>query len=152
MMQKVGTLYIGDVNSCQEWVGPTVHACKHPCFVEAVGGQPTPDQPFYLFLNYRNHLYLNLIDPSAPLFKVESFREALRFLDEHPVSLVHCNRGQSRAPSIALLWLAKRKVIPSNTYDEARRAFGELYPYNPGKGIATFLGENWEVLDYERSN
>ena len=44
--------------------------------------------------------------------------------------VIHCNQGLSRAPSIALLWLAKRAkaISSSESYAAAAQAFLEIYP------------------------
>jgi predicted protein tyrosine phosphatase len=57
-------------------------------------------------------LYLNIIDPPVPLFKPPLFSSFLVFADKHWRSgkklLIHCNQGESRAPSLALLFLEKK--------------------------------------------
>lgn len=103
--------------------------------------------PHYLSYQDQHHLYLNLIDPPAPLFKRESFNIFFQFMDaqikQRPV-LIHCNQGQSRAPSLALLYAARRlKLFPDETYAVARAAFEKQFPYAPGKGIEIFLTQNW---------
>lgn len=129
-----------------------VHACKDPCHREAAGytGKSLPPaHPDYLFLERERHLYLNLIDPPAPLFQLESFHRFFQFVDrqiaQRPV-LIHCNKGESRAPSLTLLYMAKRGMLEGNSYNAARAAFEKLHPYKPGKGIVTFLEKNWDRL------
>ncbi|WP_072377327.1 hypothetical protein [Hyphomicrobium sp. NDB2Meth4] len=130
-----------------------VHACKEPCHRSAVGYTAkslAPAHPNYLAHRTKTDLYLNLIDPPVPLFKLESFEIALDFMHTAykagPLH-IHCNQGQSRAPSLALLLMAKRLGhLPNSSYAEARSAFEALYPYSPGKGIARFLTDNWGGL------
>lgn len=131
-----------------------VHACKEPCHRRAVGYAAkslASTHPHYLAHRQGADLYLNLIDPPVPLFKRESFEIALSFMHEacKAGSLhIHCNQGQSRAPSLALLLMAKRLgTLPNTSYAEARAAFERMHPYNPGDGIARFLAENWHLLD-----
>ena len=73
------------------------------------------------------HLFLNMIDPDTPLFKPPLFDSALSFIDRYfPTRkvLIHCNKGNSRAPSLALLYLAKRaRVINSENYATATNDF-----------------------------
>ena len=132
-----------------EWA--VVHACKSPCHQRAVGykGNLDSSHPNYLVLQSGNNLYLNMIDPPVPLFKPALFTEAMWFAKQHwdagRAVLFHCNQGLSRAPSLALLYLAKvRRVLSGDTYEAARSDFERLYEfYEPGKGIANYLKENW---------
>lgn len=129
-----------------------VHACKIPCHQSCVGyrGNLSSDHADYLHAERGHHLYLNLIDPPVPLFKKESFGIFFDFVDrqikERDV-LIHCNQGQSRAPSLALLYMAKRlKLLPDENYMAARRAFERDFPYTPGRGIEIFLTDHWGEL------
>ena len=73
------------------------------------------------------HLFLNMIDPDTPLFKPPLFDSALSFIDRYfPTRkvLIHCNKGNSRAPSLALLYLAKRaRVINSEIMQQQQMIF-----------------------------
>ena len=149
-------LFIGVESECFEnkvgWA--IVHACKSPCHQRAVGyrGSLPSNHPNYLVLERRNNLFLNMIDPTQPLFMMPLFTEFLRFAKEQWESdknvLIHCNKGESRAPSLALLLLAKEiKSIRSASYDQAREDFIKIYPaYTPGTGIQTYLRNNWEKM------
>ena len=133
-----------------------VHACKDPCHRRAASyrqGSLTLAHPAYLAVERDHHLYLNLIDPPVPLFKLESFARFFAFMDREiaarPV-FIHCNKGESRAPSLALLYMAKRLgLLPDDSYAAARIAFTARHPYKPGRGIAHFLDENWQILGRE---
>lgn len=154
-MREVGDrLFVGTEHDCfresrDDWA--VVHACKNPCHTQAVGyrGSLSSDHPNYLLLRDGRHLYMNLIDPEAPLFMEESFTGFRTFASEHRSSekniLIHCNQGLSRAPSLALLFLAKEVgEIPADSYQDARRAYEELDPrYAPGEGIQKFLRDRW---------
>lgn len=131
-----------------------VHACKSPCHQNAIGyrGSLSSEHPNYLALENNNNLYLNIIDPPVPLFKSETFSHFLKFTCKHwnegKRILVHCNKGESRAPSLALLFLAKGlAVLDNSSYQNARIQFEKIYPrYSPGKGINTYFTENWDKL------
>lgn len=152
-------LYIGNETDCTHneiSLYATVHACKYPCWAWAVG-QPrlTQNHKNYLQLETPNNLYLNIIDPAQPLFRYKTFTLFLDFAhrewQEGKDLLIHCNKGESRAPSLALLFLAKyANAIPVSqiiTYDHAAAEFAKLYPqYKPGLGIQTFLRDNWSKL------
>ena len=148
-------LGFGNVDACaltrrEPWA--VVHACKDPCHRAFVGYKGSLPKAHSCYLNAQedDHLYLNLIDPPLPLFKAESFSIFFDFIDRHlgvkPV-VIHCNRGESRAPSLTLLVMAKRlKNIPDDSYAAARAAFEEKFPYKPGGGISLFLRDNWGIL------
>lgn len=131
-----------------------VHACKSPCHQRAVGyaGSLSSSHPNYLILQQDNDLFLNIIDPPIPLFMPQLFIEFVLFSNKHwgqgKKLLIHCNQGESRAPSLALLFLAKSlSVIDKSSYQAARKEFETIYPrYNPGRGIETYFTQNWSVL------
>ena len=153
-------LYIGDQVECSFLGDPrpfvaVVHAAKWPCHAQAVGydGKTKihPSHPEYLWAERPGHVFLNIIDPKEPLFRVEVFTKALDFLDEWTPKgsvLCHCNNGLSRAPSIAMLWMAKRaKAFLGSSYPEAKAAFTRIMGgYTPGKGIEAFLEEKWDKI------
>lgn len=162
MVVKLGEeLAIGDLDACPmattsgRWRA-VVHAAKDPChraFVQYQGNLP-PSHPEYLWALRGRDMALNLIDPPVPLFRAESFIRAMDFMDtfregDDPL-LVHCNNGLSRAPSLVLLYMARRlKTIPDDSYAVARAVFETMIPpgtYQPGQGIQTFLAGNWEAL------
>lgn len=131
-----------------------VHACKSPCHQRALGysGKLQDTHPNYLVLETDNDLFLNIIDPPVPLFMPPLFSRFLDFSNKHwhngQELLIHCNQGESRAPSLALLFLAKGvSVISDESYAAARRDFERTFQrYNPGKGIETYFSKNWEML------
>lgn len=150
-------LYYGDMHTCTASLPKDIamiHACKEPCHRKALNysirSLPT-DHPHYLAYENQHHLYLNIIDPPIPLFKLESFKIALNFsqrqISTRPL-YIHCNQGQSRAPSLTLLIMAKiMRTLPNESYMAARKIFEEDHPYQPGAGIERFLCENWKKLD-----
>jgi predicted protein tyrosine phosphatase len=90
------------------------------------------------------------------LFRVESFRHfrdfaVSQYVHGHQALLIHCNRGESRAPMLALLFLAKDlHVLPDDSYAEALEAFAPLAEHLPryavGLGLQQFLDEHWAEL------
>ena len=147
-------LHVGSEWDCfharEGWA--VVHACKFPCHRRAVGYRKAPPKssPYYLFREIDDNLYLNMIDASAKYFSHTIFETPLDFIDLHWNDgmniLVHCNKGGSRAPSIVLLFLAKRiGVIDASSYDGARQDFLKVYPqYNPSQGIRSYLRKHWD--------
>jgi hypothetical protein len=156
MQEVFDRIFVANEQGCQagdhEWA--VVHACKSPCHQRAVGySKLLPNtHPNYLVLEKENDLFLNIIDPPAPLFMPPLFTHFLLFANRHwnanKSLLIHCNQGESRAPSLALLFLAKSRLAISNTsYSSAKNDFQILYPrYNPGKGIQIYFNKNWDNL------
>ena len=148
-------LFVGNESDCVGRSGVrVVHACKVPCHRDAVGysGSLAPGHPNYLSLERKHNLFLNMVDPPIPLFKLDSFKLfrdfARREYTEAKRLLIHCNEGFSRAPSLALLFLARDLgVINAESYASARAEFEKLYPpYKPGEGIAWFMRSMWDQL------
>jgi len=113
MVEVHTRLNVGNGESCRAGSPgfAVVHAFKSPCHQNSVGyrGSLPSHHPNYLWLQRPQDLYLNLIDPPVPLFKIESFSCFLTFATTHygngATVLIHCNQGESRAPSLALLFL-----------------------------------------------
>lgn len=157
MYEVARGLFIGPEGDCfhrdqNDWA--VIHACKIPCHQRVLNyrGSLLSTHPHYLMYEQGNHLYLNIIDPPQPLFKPPLFMESLKFIDKHIKErniLIHCNHGFSRAPSIALLWLAKRTDMISNeSYKSAAENFIKIYPYyQPGRGISYYLAQNWNHFE-----
>ncbi|WP_104001908.1 hypothetical protein [Marinobacterium lutimaris] len=156
-MQKVyERLFVTDATSCSLGSDDVavVHACKSPCHQRAVGytGTLPSSHPNYLVLEQGSDLYLNIIDPPVPLFLPALFSSFLDFAKKHwddgKTLVIHCNQGESRAPSLALLFLARSlTVIDDSSYSSARDEFQKLYHrYLPGKGIQTYFSQNWSKL------
>ena len=156
MFQVHDRVFVGNDSHCLPGTEllAVVHACKSPCHQRAVGysGSIPNNHPYYLGTRRPFDLYLNMIDPPVPLFKVGLFTMFLSFFRDQqrtrtPV-LVHCNRGESRAPSLALVLLSKHLgVIPASSFAAAHASFSRIYPaYAPGAGISQFLEENWDQI------
>lgn len=128
-----------------------VHACKHPCHHGMVGDPPASDK-HYLTYEKDDEVYMNLIDAKLPYFQRASFDHFLRKAREHwmlgrPL-LIHCNQGASRAPTLALLFMAKCiKVLSDASYDDAWDDFEKKCgPYTPSAGIEQWVRENWASI------
>ena len=156
MNTVISGLFVGTERDCQRGNHKLalVHACKTPCHQRAVGycGTLQQSHPNYLVLEHEFDLYLNIIDPPIPLFRVELFTAFLAFAQSHWLRgrqlLIHCNQGESRAPMLAFLFLARvDRSIPSSTFHDGFAHFKQLYPnVNPGRGITTFMEQHWDEL------
>lgn len=157
MIEIYPNLFIGtgddyeyQVKSQPDWV--VVHACKIPYHRQELGyttqGAPK-SHPEYLIARRENRLILNLVDAPNPAYiPKEIIDAALEFiqkgLDDGKKVLVHCNLGESRSPSIGLLYLAIHTDILPKEFTAAEQAFRQIYPsYNPGAGMRGFLIQNW---------
>lgn len=125
-----------------------LHACKEPfhrCFVGYTGRGCPKESSEYLWADRGNRLALNIVDaPKAEFFDKSMIDKALDFIEQklnmgYKV-LVHCNQGESRSPSIVLLYLIKQDIIKGDTFSDCEAEFVKTYPeYNPGIGIREFL-------------
>ena len=158
MIEVDNDLFVGDerdyefnVSRQEGWA--VVHACKEPYHRQALGyssrGAPK-NHPEYLVARRGDRLILNMVDANDPtFFAKEMIDQALDFIDEYLSKgervLVHCNQGESRSPSIALIYLASRTgVLPKDSLEEAETKFTTLYPrYNPKPGLREHIRQNW---------
>lgn len=157
MIEVYKNLFVGNqddyefkVKREEGWV--IVHACKDPYHRRLLGytGRGAPkSHPEYLFAERGTRLFLNLIDVDSPIYiRKEIIDKALDFIDNALSSgrkcLVHCNQGESRSPSISLLFLAMQGVL-SNDFIKAEEEFRAIYPnYSPRNGIREFIRSNWD--------
>lgn len=156
MERLVKTIFVGTDLDCfeKESVWAVVHACKHPCFERALhnGAYCPGPQSKRLSRSWENDLYLNIVDGPMDCFRREVFSDFLDFATKHFEAgkklLIHCNRGRSRAPSLALLFLAQHSFLKdTQTYRAAEQQFLKIHPsFLPGAGIRSFLIQNWDLL------
>lgn len=164
MFKAMDKLYIGNDNDCNytvnisdqpEFQWATIHACK-TCHQRALGykGNMDSNDHHYIVFEKLDNLFLNIVNMEQPLlaqYALPIFKAALDFIERKIVTcdvLVHCNKGESRSPSIALLYLAKRaKLISSDNFQNARQEFLKIVPhYSPCKGIEYFLTNHWDEI------
>ena len=162
MIEVSNNLLVGDDIDCRivltspknidasEWA--IVHAAKEKWHRDALGytGRGAPkDSPEYLVARRNNELMLNIVDANNSLFfSKEMIDAALAFIEEKLGEglnvLVHCNQGESRSPSIAMLYLIKKGIVKGDTLEDCEVEFLKVYPkYNPGTGIRGFVKEHW---------
>jgi hypothetical protein len=118
------------------------------------GRAASKNHPDYLVARRDGRLILNLVDVDDVNFVSPLIIDAA--LDDIHLNLmakrvlVHCNRGLSRSPSIALLYLTKfSDVFGEQSYDCALRHFQGLYPlYAPAKGMADYVRLNWHKYSF----
>lgn len=137
-----------------------IHAAKEPWHRKTLGyapGKAAPkSDPRYLVSVADDGIALNLIDAADVAYiPHELVNTALRLTHEKLVEfkvLIHCNQGKSRAPSIALLYLARYTNALSGDYGQAMHDFKRLYPdYAPAQGMADFVRLNWATYAHEKT-
>jgi predicted protein tyrosine phosphatase len=159
MIEIFPNLFIGteqdyeyQVKGQPDWM--IVHACKEPYHRRELGyttrGAPK-NHPEYLIARRGQRLILNLVDADDPNYiPKEIIDAALGFIEqglsESRKVLVHCNKGESRSPSIGMLYLAIHTNKLSKEFDKAEQGFRQIYPpYNPSSGMRGFLTKNWDI-------
>jgi len=149
MIEVMQNLFVGNQDDCKDFDGAIVHAAKEPYHRQFVGytERAAPkDHPEYLWAVRDNEIALNAVDADKPeFFAISMINAALDFIDtklnEGLKVLVHCNQGQSRSPSIALLYMKGR--LPDD-FTEAEEQFRKIYPgYNPKNGIREYVKAHW---------
>jgi hypothetical protein len=157
MIQVSKELFIGDddsydygIRKYDNWA--VIHACKERWHREFVGyktrGCPKDSDEFYCAIRDRE-LALNMVDVDNPeWFNKDMIKIAMGFALKYSEAyslLIHCNRGESRSPSLGLLYLAITGEIPGDTFHSAELEFLKRYKfYNPKKGIRQHLIKNWD--------
>lgn len=158
-MKEIYTnLFIGNDVDCATYVKNSeysiIHVCK-TCHQRAVGykGSLPSTHPNYLIYENDTHLFLNMVDMPTeflPKFTNPILNCAISFIKReirNKKILIHCNIGQSRSPSIGLIYLAINGIISNNTFNTAMEEFRKLYPeYMPGTGIMLYMQHNWSFL------
>lgn len=151
MIEIYKNIYIGDeqdyysINDKKIWA--ILHCCKHPFHCNFVGykGKLPSSHPNYALKRMDNEMALNLVDMDRFSenfldFNKEMFEEAFAFLDEYRKKgyniLIHCNQGESRGPSLGMLYVAKLGAFDYSDFKESVEKFKRLYPkYNPKQNI-----------------
>ncbi len=157
MIEVYKNLYIGNqqdyeinVSKKQDW--SIIHACKEPYHRTLLGytGRGAPKgHPEYLIAKRNNRLFLNFVDADSPDYiPKEIIDSALVFIEESLSAgkpcLVHCNLGESRSPSIGLLYMLSKGSLPKSNLTTAEEEFKKIYPaYNPKMGIRGFIMRYW---------
>lgn len=131
-----------------------ISAAKDPWHRQALGyttpGAPK-GHPEYLMLYRPGRMILNLVDAADVAFiqkrLIDTATEVIGIeLKAGKKVLVHCNQGQSRSPTIALLYMQRHTpLFRGLSFEEAAAEFRVLYPeYQPSKGMADYAHQHWK--------
>lgn len=122
----------------------------HQSVVGWQGRGCNPNSPHYLFKRDPDAIYLNMIDGDEPKYVSDKMiNPALEFIHEHlshgECVFVYCSLGESRSPSIALMYLLEYDLIEKNS--ESFNLFKrEIYPlYNPKRGNLLYIKNRWRI-------
>lgn len=115
--------------------------------------KPNKKHPNYIYYEKENRLSLNWVDGAAYLYNwsgAETFNKVLNFIEKWSNQrkiLIHCDQGRSRAPTLGLLYLAKRlKIIPNDSFENAKNEFIEIYPNYYPSGIGGYVAQHWNEI------
>ena len=133
-----------------------VQAAKEPFHRDALGykGRGAPkDQPGYLWVELEeNKFVMNLVNPaSASYIPVSLVQDAMTWVEQKyhlPESkvLIHCNRGESRAPMLGMIYMRRHGVLVDD-YPQAKKDFMMIYPeFKPSAGVEEFLIDHWKEI------
>lgn len=105
------------------------------------------DNPYYLFKQTDNAIYLNMIDGEDPAYVSDDMiNPALMFiktaLENQEKVFIYCSLGESRSPSIALMYLLENNLIsPENALVEFKTRF--YSNYLPKRGNLEYIKNRW---------
>lgn len=132
-----------------------LHCCKHPFHCQFVGyrGSLPPTHPDYMLKRQGTEMALNLVDldrfSSSYLdFNKAMFTTAFAFLDEYRAQgynlLIHCNQGESRAPTLGMLYASRLGAFDYSDFDTAVQRLSSIYPsYHPRNNIFFTVKSLW---------
>lgn len=101
--------------------------------------------PDHALKRIENEMALNLVvmdcfSENYLSFNRDMFTTVFSFLDEYGLQgykiLIHCNQGESRAPTIGLLYIARLETFEYADFDTSVQKLRKMYPaYMPKKHI-----------------
>jgi predicted protein tyrosine phosphatase len=159
MIKIFNNIFCGDESDAREVVGLCdwiiLHCCKDPFHKELVGyrGKLNSTHPNYSYIIKGNRMALNLVDidsynPDYLEFNYNMFSQAFSFLDKNSSGnniLIHCNQGESRAPSLTMLYLKHIGFFEKDDFSVAKQKFIQIYPnFKPKKNIITNIEQLWD--------
>lgn len=122
----------------------------HQSVVGWTGSGCNKDNPFYLFKRDANAIYLNMIDGEDPNYVNDNMiNSTLDFikqnLENYNEVFIYCSLGESRSPSIALMYLLENNLIDKNqeTIDEYKQKYYQNY--KPKNGNLLYIKRRWKI-------
>ncbi len=165
MQEIYANIYIGSVEEAEklfkkkDW--SFLLCCKDPKEkdVDQEHHELSEEHNSYSYITRGHRMAMNFID--LPIFNKESliftrdmFAKAFDFLDEerskHRKVLIYCNNGESGAPSVGLLYIARQGKYGDAAFDKAFKIFKKEFPdYNPKENIYTNIKYHWDYFVFE---
>jgi len=158
-MKKIGNLnlYVG---TKEEYNLAVNQEMKIVCALNRVSGFVThqsvvgwsgrgcnSDNPYYLYKETEDAIYLNMIDGTDPKYvNDDMINPTLDFikksLGNNDSVFIYCSLGESRSPSIALMYLLENNLIDQeNAIDVFKE---DYYPkYSPKQGNLQYIQKRW---------
>lgn len=106
------------------------------------------DNPYYLYKEEDDAIYLNMIDGDDTRYVNDEMIDAAldfmkRHLDNDASVFVYCSLGESRSPSIALMYMLEHGHIEATS--DVFREFKErdYANYQPKRGNAEYIVNRW---------
>lgn len=106
------------------------------------------DNPYYLYKEEEHAIYLNMIDGDDSKYVSDDMINAAlnfmkRHLDNDETIFVYCSLGESRSPSIALMYMLEHGLIDVN--DNVLVDFRDKYyrNYQPKRGNLEYIQTRW---------
>ncbi len=129
-----------------------VHVCDDAAFTNIARSEGNTDKNTK-FVKTTSKLILKLTNDESPnAYEIGLFKEALAFIDaklaiEHNI-LLYGDSGKSRAPSIAMIYIASKGLIAKDSYEKAEAVFKKKHyeKYEPASGLGEFIKANWTEL------
>ncbi len=157
-MQKIAEhLYVSQCHECSQLTADNyarIYCCHWPCEQSrkprngagtCIGQKILPNEiPQTLF-------FLELENMEIPRYQVSDFNQHLdlvdRLLKRYDV-IISSENAESRAPSLALLWMSFRgQLISRSSFAAARADFTRIYPrYTPWPGWVIFFEQEWDAF------
>ncbi len=120
----------------------------HQSIVGWEGKGCNKDNPFYLYKKTEEYIVLNLVDTKEEKYISDKLIDsALDFikinLEEKNKVFIYCSLGESRSPSIALMYLLEQNLLENNT--NVFEIFTQtIYTsYNPKDGFINYINRRW---------
>ncbi|AFL69621.1 dual specificity protein phosphatase family protein [Sulfurospirillum barnesii] len=158
-MQQIGDLNIY-VGTKEEYTTAYKNNMKIVCALNRASGFVTHQSkigwsgkgcdkgnPYYLYKEEENAIYLNMIDGEDPKYvSDEMINAALRFIKYHLENnekiFIYCSLGESRSPSIALMYMLENELIDTtNTFINFTNNF--YNNYQPKRGNLEYIQARW---------